>query len=275
LAPDSDITPPTWSHVNPTNQVFVYWPPQNMSATPTLASYEIGQDVVCWADAYPDAIYTWQSLRTSDMWFSDTFTTTAAMVGYQLMRCTAKNTLQGYDYSRDLFLDVYVNSPTTTTSTTPAPTTTPPPAWARCPDVTGRWEAVFPNASVCLTVDHSNSAELIGLYRNGSDTFWLALTGMTVEGNYDQLGWAVLWPSTSIGVSSFAVECHRCYGVDTLMANGISRTSKDTAFCAEGGTVTDSPRYTYYRAPMSWPCSSSASVMRQNIDLAQRGLLHQ
>ena len=57
---------------------------------------------------------------------------------------------------------------------------------------------------MCLTVDHANDARLIGLMMNGSDTYWLQLTGRTREGKYDELGWVIIWPSTSIGVSSFA-----------------------------------------------------------------------
>jgi hypothetical protein len=96
-------------------------------------------------------------------------------------------------------------APTTTPEPTTPVSTTTPPAWAPCADLTGRWEAVNPNASVCLTVDYSSgSANLVGLYRNGSDTFWMTITGMTREGKFDELGWAVLWPGTLIGVSSYA-----------------------------------------------------------------------
>jgi len=273
-APDSATNAPTLQFLSPTNQVFVYWSPTNMTAWPIQATYEIGQQITCWADANPDATYSWQSLRTSEVWYGDSFTARADMVGYQLMRCTARNTLQGFDYSRDYFLDVYINAATTTPEPTTPSTTTLPPAWAPCGDITGRWESVNPNASVCITVDHANDAELIGLYRNGSDTFWLQLTGLTREGKYDELGWSVIWPSTSIGVSSYAVECHSCYGVDQLMANGISRTGKDSEFCASGGLVSNSPTFTFYRVPISWPCSASAAEMQHNVALAQQGLLH-
>jgi hypothetical protein len=270
-APDSATNAPDYEHITPTNQIFVHWPPQNMTATPTKASYEIGEEVTCWADAFPTANYVWQSLRTSEFWYSDKFTTTESMIGYQLMRCTAMNNLDGYDYTRDLFLDVYVNGPTTTTTTTPAPTTTTPPAWAPCGDLTGRWEAANPDAVACLVVDNDNNGLITGLYRNASDTYWLQLTGKTREDKYDELGWAVIWPTTYIGVSSYAAECHSCYGEDILMANAISRTSKDAEFCADGGTVTDSPTYTFHRVPLAWPCSNSLSEMRANIAMSNRG----
>jgi hypothetical protein len=80
-----------------------------MTATPIQATYEIGQTVTCYADANPEATYVWQSLKTSEFWYGESFTTREDMVGYQLMRCTARNTLQGFDYTRDFFLDVYVD----------------------------------------------------------------------------------------------------------------------------------------------------------------------
>jgi hypothetical protein len=273
-APDSASNAPTWQHIDPTNQIFVYWPPNNVIASPIKASYEIGETITCTADAYPEATFVWQSLRNSEFWYQDSFTTRDDMVGYQLMRCTARNTIQGFDYIRDYFLDVYVNAPTTTPTTTPAPTTTTPPPWADCPDITGRWEATNPTAAVCITVDHENGANLVGLYRNGSDTFWLQLTGKTREGKYGESGWAVLWPSTSVGVTSYAVECHSCYGVEQLLANGISRTTKDNSFCSSGGTVSDTPTYTFYRVPISWPCSASLATTKANMELAGQGLLH-
>jgi hypothetical protein len=268
IAPDSASNAPTWSYTYNGNQMFVHWAPTNMTAYPIQASYEIDQSISCWADANPLATYQWQSLRTSEFWYSDTFTTREDMVGYQLMRCTASNTMQGELYTKDYFLDVYVNQKTTTPPPTTQSTTTPIPAVAPCGDLTGRWEATFPNASMCLTVDHANDARLIGLMMNGSDTYWLQLTGRTREGKYDELGWVIIWPSTSIGVSSFAAECHSCYGNETLLANAISRTTKDSDFCAAGNNVNTSPQYTFKRVPISWPCSASAQQMLQNMDEA-------
>ena len=106
-----------------------------------------------------------------------------------------------------MVIGVFYSAPTTTPTTTPIPTTTTPPPLADCPDLTGRWEAVNPNASVCITFDYKNTANLVGLYRNGSDTFWLQLTGKTIEDNFKESGWAVIWPSSSIGVTSFAGQC--------------------------------------------------------------------
>jgi hypothetical protein len=269
-APDTAGNAPSYQFISPTNQVFVYWPPDNMTATPMKASYAIGEQITCWADAWPTANYVWQSLRTSEFWYDDSFTTREDMVGYQLMRCTATNSLGGYDYTKDLFLDVYVDAPTTTPTTTPAPTTTTPEPWGRCGDVTGRWEAFNPTAVACLTVDHENNGLIVGLYRNGSDTFWMQLTGKTREGKYDELGWAVLWPQTAIGVSSFAVECHRCNGVDMLLANGISRTTKDSEFCASGGNAFNSADFVYTRTPMAWPCAYSIAEMNANVGDALR-----
>lgn len=271
VAPDSAGNAPTWTYTFPFNQMFVYWAPTNMTAYPLLASYDIGATITCWADAYPPPSYQWQSLRTSEFWYTQSFTTREDMVGYQLMRCTARNSMQGFDYTRDFFLDVYVSAPTTTAEPTTTASTTPVPAVSDCPDLTGRWEAVNPNSSLCLVVDHENDAQLIGLLRNGSDTFWLQISGRTREEKYDESGWSVIWPSTSIGVTSYAAECHRCYGVEYLLANGISRTTKDSVFCASGNDVNKTPTYNYTRVPTSWPCSSSATQMLKNVQ--QAGLL--
>jgi hypothetical protein len=268
IAPDSAANAPTWSHQYNGNQMFAHWAPTNITAWPIQAAYEIGDTVTCWADANPTAVYQWQSLRTSEFWYAATFETREDMVGYQLMRCTARNSMQGYDYTKDLFVDVYVNAKTTTAAPTTPSTTTPVPAVAPCNDLTGRWEAVNPNASLCLTVDHANDARLLGLYLNASNTYWLQLTGRTREGKYDESGWALIWPSTSVGVSSFAAECHACYGDETMLANSISRTTKDSAFCAGGNNVFGSPQYTFKRVPTSWPCSSSLAEMQKNIELA-------
>jgi hypothetical protein len=274
IAPDSAENAPTWTELSPSNQVFVYWGPGNVTAFPIQSSYEIGQTITCTADANPEATFIWQNIRTGEIIYGASFVTREDLVGYQLMRCTASNVLQGVTYNRDFFLDVYVNPPTTTPEPTTQSTTTEPPAWANCPDLTGRWEAVNPNASICITVDAADNGNLIGLYRNGSDTFWLQLTGKTRLGKYDESGFVVLWPSTSIGVTAFAVECYSCRGVDTLLVNGVSRTSKDSEFCASGGVVNDTPTYTFYRVPISWPCSSSVAQMQSSIDLALENGLH-
>jgi len=271
--PDSASNAPSYERLDPTNQIFVYWPPTNLKATPIQEYYEVGQTITCTADAFPEATIQWESLKDSERWFSDSFEIRADMVGYQLMRCSARNTILGIVNIRDIFIDVYVNAPTTPTTTTPAPTTTTPPLLADCPDITGRWEAVNPNASVCITVDYDNNANLVGLYRNGSDTFWLQLTGKTIEDNFRESGWAVIWPSTLVGVTSYAVECSRCSGVDRLLANGISRTQKDGSFCSAGNNAIDTPTYTFYRVPISWPCSSSLSQTMANVELASQGLL--
>ena len=122
-----------------------------------------------------------------------------------------------------MVIGVFYSAPTTTPTTTPIPTTTTPPPLADCPDLTGRWEAVNPNASVCITFDYKNTANLVGLYRNGSDTFWLQLTGKTIEDNFKESGWAVIWPSSSIGVTSFAGQCWSNAWKITRLAEYISR----------------------------------------------------
>lgn len=271
-APDTALNAPSWQHFSPTNLINVHWPPVNLTVKPAQTVFEVDDTITCEADANPQAVYIWQSLRTSEIWYNNPVTLRSDMVGYQMMRCTARNVLQEVSYSRDIFVEVTVNAATTTPLPTTTTTTTAP-AWAECSDITGRWEAVNPNASICITVDHANNAQLIGLYRNGSDTFWLQLIGKTREGMYGESGWTVLWPSPSVGVSSFAVECSRCYGVDQLVARGISRSTNDNYFCGYGGGVRSSTTYTFHRAPLSWPCSASYEELLSNAELAGQGVL--
>jgi hypothetical protein len=276
IAPDSASNAPTWRHTYADNQMVVLWTPTNMTAYPLQASYEIGDRVTCWADANPTATYQWQSLATNEIWTNESFVTRPDMVGFQTMRCTARNTIMDKDYTQDLFIDVYVNPKTTTPVPTTPPSTTPVAAISPCSDLTGRWQSSGPAATVCLTVDHANDARLVGLFLKGSDTYWLQLTGRTREGAYDESGWAIIWATSPYGVSSYAAECHRCYGVEIMTANAISRSTNSSELCSTGvGNAQLSPQYTFRRVPTSWPCSSSLAETLRNMERAELGRLRQ
>jgi hypothetical protein len=83
--------------------------PQNLSAWPVLPTYQTGHTITCYADANPPATYVWQNLKTLEYTVGDSFVIYADMLGYQLMRCTAQNTMMGLNYTREFYLDVYVN----------------------------------------------------------------------------------------------------------------------------------------------------------------------
>lgn len=274
--PSRDVVPPSYDILSPSNQIFVFWPPGNMTAYPIQATYEIGQTVTCWADAFPIPEYSWQSLRNSEQWFSSSFTTHAGMVGYQLMRCTAKNNIIGFDYQRDFFLDVSVNPATTPTIPTTPATTTLPPAFGTCPTLTGMWRSASPSptATLCITVTVTdNDARITGLYKNGTDNFWMNILGKTRVNNTRTLGWTMLFPSGMVGVSSYAAECHNCFGTEQILANGISRTTSSSQFCASGGLVNSSPQFVFYRATPVYPCTSNPTEMARRMELNARGKL--
>ena len=76
---------------------------------PIKASYEIGDNITCYADAYPAPTYIWfnsltgASFSTQKLIFDDTF------VGSQQLRCNAENTIDGQVYTSDLLVSVIVN----------------------------------------------------------------------------------------------------------------------------------------------------------------------
>lgn len=247
LDSDQSSNVPSWNFLYQTNQMFVYWGPTNMYATPNKTFYEIGETITCYADAFPSPTYKWQNTRTNQVYPSQGFQVDASLEGTtQTMRCQAENVIQGFTYSGDVFLNVTVLMRTTTASpTAPLPTTTPP-AIAACADVTGRWESTNAiTASLCLKVDNTADGQFIGQMRNNTDTYWIELVGRVREQGYDLLGMTGIWPGTA-GVSSFVGECHACAGTEMLLVHHVQR-SKGTGACGVSGPLTYSPVYTFYR----------------------------
>jgi hypothetical protein len=70
-----------------------------------------------------------------------------------------------------------------------------------------------------------------------------------------------------------AAECHSCSGTDQILANGISRTTTGSQFCAAGGPVNSSPQFTFFRVPPVYPCTVQASEMERRMELNARGML--
>lgn len=237
---------PDWSYTFQTSQMFVYWGPKNMYAEQIKEFYEVGDVITCYADAFPLATYAWLNTRTNEEFHSQGFQVTEDLVGTtQQMRCEARNMIQGFVYSDNIFVNVTVLDYTTVGQTTPFPQTTP--AVGSCSDLSGRWESMESfQASLCLTVDNTANGHTIGLFRNDSDTFWIEVVGRTELVNYEHVGFAGLWPGI-VGVSGFVGECHRCNGVEVLLINDIQRT-KGRDQCGVTGPLHYSPQYKFYRS---------------------------
>lgn len=270
--PDTASNAPTWSYTYKSVTLFVQYGPQNVSITPVQETYEIGQVLTCNADAVPLPTYKWTNLITMDEYSSQSLTITESMVGLTVLRCQVINSVS----SANAFTNITVN-PRTTTSTPPSTTTTTPiPAVSKCDILTGRWEAVRDATStivLCLDVDTSQNGLIRGLLQNDTNEPYLTeLIGRTRNNEFDEAGWTGIWPER-IGVSSYAAECHRCYGTETMQVNLISRSSADSNYC-DGGTVLTSPQYTFYRKPTSYPCSMSVEAMETSFAQQPRRTKH-
>jgi hypothetical protein len=239
---------PDYTYLHQTRQMFVYWGPMNMSASPLKENYEAGDTLTCVADAWPPATFMWQNLRTNQIFQGATVTIQSAWVGYnQSLRCEARNEIEGTIYSQNIFIPTNVPEPTTTAPPTTPTTTTPPPAVAPCTDPSGGWVSTFPTiGSLCLRVDHDNYGAMTGLLKNHTDTYWVDIVGRTELGKFDQLGFNGIWPA-NIGVSSFVGECHRCFGNENLLINVVGRNKNPT--CGMEGETRWSTQYHFYRSP--------------------------
>jgi hypothetical protein len=206
-------------------QMFVYWGPTDVQASPIKVQYDAGDVLTCTADAFPAATYLWQNLRTAQIYSGSTVRIDESWRGYnQTMRCEARNTIESTIYSNNVYLPVDVAPLTTPPVTTPATTTTPPPAVSPCTDLTGAWVSTAPTkANLCIRLDLSNQGILTGLLKNGTDTYWVDIVGRAQSNKFDQVGFNGIWP-INLGVSSFIGECHRCFGEEQLLVNVISRT---------------------------------------------------
>jgi hypothetical protein len=227
---------PAYEHIHQAGQLFVYWGPKNIYVVPLKPTYDVGDQVTCYADAFPPPFYQWQDMRTLEFFSTQTFTVTASMVGWNTtMRCQAQNLIQGFLFSADIFIQIYVPAPTTPTTPTTTQTTTPPPLDSTCFNISGWWRSEFPALEVHLTVASGQSARVTGFMRNGTDQQWIEVVGRTRLPDYRFLGLSAIWPY-EIGVSGMSAECHRCSGVEVIIADTGIRSSADSVDCGDGGT---------------------------------------
>lgn len=237
---------PDFAEVHDSPRITVYWPPQDMYADPQKDNYVVGDQIECFADAFPAAGFTWHNLRTNERFPGSLLTIPQEWEGTdQTLRCQAVNVISGAEYSNDLYITGNVLGPTTTpTTTTPTTTTTAPPV-SSCLNLTGRWESVGPTpAYLCLEVLGENG-NIHGVLRNDTDTFWVDLIGLTDVNNYDHASFTGIWPLNR-AVSTFIGECSRCHGVEHLLINAVSRT-KGGPPCATPGEINYSLQYDFLR----------------------------
>lgn len=239
---------PIFEQIEDSLRITVYWSPQNMYADPMQDSYQPGDTIECFADAFPTASFEWHNLRTNERFPGSLLTIPLEWQGFdQTLRCQAINTISGAQYSNDLYIPANVPAPTTTPTTTTPTTTTPPPAVSDCFNLTGRWESVGPTrAYMCLEVLGENG-NIHGVLRNDTDTFWVDLIGVTDLAHYDHASFTGIWPLNR-AVSTFIGECSRCHGVEHLLVNAVSR-AKGGPPCATPGQINYSLQYDFLRNP--------------------------
>jgi len=244
---------PDFKRMDQSKQIFVQWGPRDLEISPVKQRYDIGDVVTCTADGNPDPTFFWQNLRTNQVIAGHEFVVLDEWQGTnQTMRCDARNTIEDVIYSNVAFQIVDVNPATTTTEGTTPTTTTAAPAVSDCTDLTGGWVSVAPTpGEICIKLDLENNGALRGLLRNDSDTFWVDIVGRAQATKFDQVGFNGIWP-IEIGVSSFIGECHRCFGVEQLLVNVVSRTKGDVQ-CGVGGDIRYTAQYTFHRDP-TLPC---------------------
>lgn len=251
---------PEFQNIYTSLTLFVRYPPQNVSYAPVKSSYEIGDTITCYSDAVPIPTYVWTDLLAQTDYVVQTLTITESMAGPAIFRCQITNIVG----SANIFVNTTVNPRTTPTTPTTTPTTTPVPAVSNCQDITGRWEfsrAADSKAVLCLYVDGKNNGFINGLFWNDTKTeaYYMDIVGRTRNNIYDETGLVGIWP-LNVGVSAFALECHRCFGEETLLVNIVSRSSQEDEFCGDGGNILEGPQYTLKRVDWAYPCGPPATT---------------
>lgn len=254
-SPNSATNIPTWSYLWRSSQLLVNWGPKNMYISPDSDTYEVGTVLTCFADAFPIPTIYWQNLNTAVITNSQSLVITEALVGANRFRCHAENFINGVQYNNDIFPTFTVNPIPTTPSPGPSTTTTTPPAEAYCKDLTGRWQARNPTATLCLWIDFNANGVVSGLLQNDTETYWLDLYGRVQVNTFDQGGFTTVAPGT-IGVTAYVLECKACVGVEIMTVSQIQRSEASAEACGEAGVTNNLPDFTFYRVANASPCNS-------------------
>jgi len=247
VGPDEADNVPTYTFTHRERQMFVYWGPTNLTVHPVKAYYEVGDIIVCTADGYPPPDFSWMNMRTGRLYPGASIEVEDEWLGHdQLLRCEARNVIVGTIYSVNMFHPVSVPLPTTTTPTTTTPPSTLPPAVSRCGDLTGAWESTYPSrGSLCLKLDLERNGMVSGLAKNSSDSWWVDIVGRAHADDFDQVAFSGIQP-LDFGVSSFIAECHRCFGVERLLAHLTARPRGTQ--CGTPGVARYTEQYEFFRS---------------------------
>jgi hypothetical protein len=251
---DTASNVPTFTNTYNSPFFFVQYGPQNVSYSPVKSSYEIGDEITCNSDSNPLATTVWTDMIRQIDYVRQTLVILDTMVGPAIFRCQVTNSIS----SANLFVNTTVNPITTPTTPTTTPTTTPVPAVSNCLDLTGRWEyqrSIDSKAVLCMYVNGRQNGYITGLFWNDTktETYYMDIVGRTRNNIYDETGLVGIWP-LNIGVTAFALECHRCFGEETLLLNAVSRSSQDDEFCGDGGNILTGVQYELKRVEWSYPC---------------------
>lgn len=251
---------PTFTHTYNSMTIFVRYGPEDADYSPKKDAYEVGEVLTCTADAVPLPTYKWTDMIHNVDYHQQTLTLTTAMIGNAILRCEITNIVS--------MVNVFVNTTVFAKTTPPTPTTTPapttPPPVSNCLDLTGRWEYVRSadsKAVMCLYVDGSDGGFIQGLFWNDTktETYYMDIVGRTRNNIYDETGLVGIWPLDQ-GVTAFALECHRCSGVESLLLNTVSRTYGDADYCSDGTDVLTGAQYEFSRVAWSYPCAPTSTV---------------
>jgi len=238
---------PEYEHIYQAGQLFVYWGPKNLYAVPIKPVYQVGDQITCYADAFPPPFYQWQNMRTLEFYSSQVYTILPDDDGYNTtLRCQAQNLIQGFLYSANLFVNAdlpVTTTPTTTQSTTP---TTTAPFNSNCNNLTGWWISQNPYAELNIIVESGSSGRVTGFLRNQTDQQWIEVIGRTRINDFAYIGLTAIW-FFDVGVTGLSGECHRCYGEERIMTAGMWRSRADSTGCGDGGTPSPYTSYDFRR----------------------------
>jgi hypothetical protein len=249
---------PTFSHIYRAPTIFVYWGPAGTYADPLKSVYQVGDTLTCYTDAYPEANYRWQNMRTLEETVGAVFTFPESLAGTnQSMRCQVQNVILGFVYYDNIFVASLVQGPTsaTTTPTTPEVTTHPPVS--NCNDFSGLWISDEPYAEMYLEMDPDGQVgEVTGIFKNRTDTTWVEVLGTVRRSDWSYIGLSAIWPLND-GITGLSGECHRCNGEEVIIGDGMIRAIAESSSCGEGSL----PRiYEPYRFKRNKARSSAASL---------------
>lgn len=245
--PEVASNAPTYQHIYQAGQLFVYWGPKNLYAVPIKPTYQVGDQITCYADAFPPPFYQWQNMRTLEFYSSQTYTILPEDDGFNTsLRCQAQNLIQGFLYSANLFINADLPITTTPTTTVPTTPTTPPPFDAPCTNLTGWWISQDPYAELNIFVESGSSGRIAGFLRNQTDQQWIEVVGRTRTSDWAYIGLTAIW-FYDVGITGLSGECHRCFGEERIMTAGMWRSRSDSATCGDGGTPAPYTSYDFRR----------------------------